>query len=167
MACDPTILPAAVFHAGPSRNMNWFTTAGDGGRRAGGTRPGGDQMNGAGKILCLGGGPAYEGEPATNAASVVTLDGNTASARAIGGMAFARAFAMSVVLPDGKVVTIGGMPMPRPFFDTDAVLEPGARSNLDNGARISRRPLSCSGSRIAHARCTNSVTLCSVSYFVC
>jgi galactose oxidase len=112
--------------------MNWFATNGDGGHRAAGTRPGGDQMNGnavmfeQGRILCLGGGRAYDSRPATNAASIVTLNGKQASARAIGGMAHARSYAMSVVLPDGKVVTIGGMPLPKPFFDTDAVMEPGA-----------------------------------------
>jgi hypothetical protein len=34
----------AVFHAGPHEDMNWFTTGGAGGRRAGGRWPGGDQM---------------------------------------------------------------------------------------------------------------------------
>jgi hypothetical protein len=126
-----------VFHAGPSQNMNWYTTGGDGGRRAGGTRPGGDQMNGnavmyaQGKILACGGALNYEQNAATSAASVITLAGNTASARATTPMAFARAFHMSVVLPDGKVVTVGGMPFPVPFDDTNAVLPAGAPPPLD------------------------------------
>jgi galactose oxidase len=113
--------------------MNWFTVAGAGGRRAGGTRPGGDQMNGnavmydTGKILALAGAPDYENKPATTAASVITLTGNTASARVTTSLTYSRAFCMSVVLPDGKVVTTGGMPLPVPFDDTNARLIPGAQ----------------------------------------
>jgi hypothetical protein len=113
--------------------MNWFATDGVGGQRDAGTRPGGDQMNGnavmyaAGKILAVGGASHYELTPAKSVASIITLGaGSTASAVATGSMAFARAFASSVVLPDGKVVTIGGMPYPVPFKDTDAVLPAGA-----------------------------------------
>jgi hypothetical protein len=132
--CTPLTAPRmrAVFHAGPSQNMNWFTTAGAGGRRVGGTRPGGDQMNGnavmydAGKILTLGGAAAYELSDGKAVASVITLSGKTASAVATGSMAFVRAFCTSVAMPDGKVLTIGGQPYPVPFSDTDAVLPAGA-----------------------------------------
>lgn len=36
----------AVFHAGPSKQMNWFGTAGSGSRESAGMRPGEDAMNG-------------------------------------------------------------------------------------------------------------------------
>jgi galactose oxidase len=130
---------AAVFHAGPSPAMHWFTTSGDGSVRAAGTRPGGDQMNGnavmyaAGKILTSGGAPAYDARKATSlaagaataAASIITLSGNSASVAAASPMKRARSFANSVVLPDGKVVVMGGMPSPVPFSDKNAVLVPG------------------------------------------
>lgn len=55
----------AVFHAGPSVNMNWFNIDGDGSQTPAGTRAGGsDQMNGnavmydSGKILTVAGAPS-------------------------------------------------------------------------------------------------------------
>ena len=51
----------AVFHAGPSVQMNWFNLEGDGSQRQAGNRQGGDMMNGnavmydSGKILTCGG----------------------------------------------------------------------------------------------------------------
>jgi galactose oxidase len=39
-------------------------------------------------------------------------------------MAFPRAFANAVVLPNGQVVVVGGQTVPDPFYDTDAVLIP-------------------------------------------
>ena len=82
----------------------------------------------AGKILTAGGGPAYQDRPAQATAAVITLTGTTASAKATASMKYARAYAMAPVLPDGKVVVIGGQPFPLPFTDTDAVLVPGACS---------------------------------------
>jgi galactose oxidase len=130
---------AAVFHAGPSSAMHWFTTSGDGSVRDAGRRPGGDQMNGnavmydTGKILTVGGGPAYNAESAssldagaaTAAASVITLAGNKASVLLTTPMKRARGFCNSVVLPDGKVVVIGGMAVPIIFSDIDPELVPG------------------------------------------
>jgi hypothetical protein len=141
--------PAAVFHAGPSKQMNFFTTKGTGGRRAAGTRPGGDQMNGnavmynTGKILCVGGAEDYDAPNsipakagvAKTAASIVTITapatGNpTASSKVVAPMKFQRSFASAVVLPDGKVVVVGGMPFPVAFSDEDAVLHPGMTPSL-------------------------------------
>jgi len=39
-------------------------------------------------------------------------------------MVFNRSFSNSVVLPDGKVLVLGGMPVPIPFSDVNAVLTP-------------------------------------------
>jgi galactose oxidase len=136
--------PSAVFHAGPSQAMNFFTTKGTGGRRAAGTRPGGDQMNGnavmyaSGKILCVGGANHYDGPNATptkdgvakTVASIVTITapatGNpTASSKVVGSMTFPRSYGNAVALPDGKVVVIGGMPFPVAFSDDDSILHPG------------------------------------------
>ncbi|HEU5473253.1 MAG TPA: discoidin domain-containing protein [Actinophytocola sp.] len=117
-----------VFQAGPSRQMNWYDTVG-----AGGTTPAGvraddaDAMNGnavmydVGKILTVGGAPAYQDSDATNRAYVIDINGGTATARRVASMANARAFAGSVVLPDGKVVVVGGQNRPVPFNDATAV----------------------------------------------
>ena len=122
----------AVLHAGPSTQMNWFTTDGDGGRRAAGERPGGDQMCGnavmyhTGKILACGGGPAYEDRPATDAASVLEIQGKNVKAREIKPLNKARSMANGVAMPDGKVLIVGGLPMPKVFSDRDWISEVGA-----------------------------------------
>jgi hypothetical protein len=128
-----------VFHAGPSDAMHWFTTSGDGSVRDAGRRGGGDQMNGnavmydAGKILTAGGAPAYDADYAatleqalaTASAFVITLTGTKVAVRRVAPMRYPRAFANSVVLPDGKVVVIGGQPFPVTFTDDNAVLVAG------------------------------------------
>jgi galactose oxidase len=118
-----------VFHAGPSKAMNWFNPAGNGSTTPAGPRGSdGDAMNGtavmydAGKILTLGGAPSYQNSNATTNAFVITLSGTTATVRAVPPMANARAFHNSVVLPDGKVVVFGGQTYPVPFSDDTSVL---------------------------------------------
>ena len=111
--------------------MNWFTTDGQGDRRSGGMRPGNDAMNGnavmydAGMILTLGGSVGYSERAAQATAALIALNGARASVRAIGDMAFARAYCNAVALPDGKVLVVGGQPFAETFTDTDAVLEAG------------------------------------------
>lgn len=123
-----------MFHAGPSEQMNWFTTGGAGGHRAAGKRPGGHQMNGnavmydTGKILTCGGATSYDGSPATDAAAVITLDGNDASVREVEPMNLARGMANAVALPDGKVLIVGGLATPLVFKDRDWRAPLGAHS---------------------------------------
>lgn len=82
-------------------------------------------MYDAGKILAAGGGPAYDGLAATAAASIITLTGTDATVAEATPMKRARSYANSVVLPDGKVVITGGMRIPKPFSDEDALLVAG------------------------------------------
>ncbi|KAL8772295.1 MAG: hypothetical protein Q9209_002507 [Squamulea sp. 1 TL-2023] len=125
----------SVFQAGPSKAMNWYTTVGTGGQKAAGLRgtdP--DAMNGNavmydalnGKILTVGGAPHYEDNQATGNARIVTIGapGTTASVAAIGNLAYARAFHNSVVMPDGKVLVVGGESYPIPFSDNTATNTP-------------------------------------------
>ncbi|KAL8916958.1 MAG: hypothetical protein Q9172_006042 [Xanthocarpia lactea] len=125
----------SVFQAGPSKAMNWYTTVGTGGQKTAGLRgtdP--DAMNGNaimydavnGKILTVGGAPNYEDNQATGNARIVTIGtpGQTASVAAIGNLAKARAFHNSVVMPDGKVLVLGGESYPIPFSDNTAILTP-------------------------------------------
>jgi galactose oxidase len=119
-----------VFHAGPSANMNWIDTNGSGSIVSAGSR--GDDaysMNGnavmvdIGKILKIGGAPAYENANATNRAYVIDINAGV-SVRNVAPMAYARAMHNSVVLPNGQVVIIGGQAYPVPFSDDRSVLAP-------------------------------------------
>ncbi len=120
-----------VFQAGPSKQMNWYGTGGQGSQAGAGFRANdGDSMNGnavmydalAGKILTLGGAANYQGGTATFNAHIITL-GNSfqnPNVQQINNMWYQRAFANSVVLPDGKVFITGGQVTPQPFSDDTA-----------------------------------------------
>jgi galactose oxidase len=129
-----------VFHAGPSKQMNWITTTGTGSISSAGARSDSqDAMNGnaimydVDKILTLGGAIAYQDSgsvvntQATQRAYTIDISrgvGQPVTVARTGDMAYARTFSNSVVLPDGTVVTFGGQQHPQPFTDTAAVLSP-------------------------------------------
>lgn len=127
-----------VFHAGPSAQMNWITTAGGGAINSAGSR-GSDpySINGnavlydIGKILKVGGAPAYQQGAgttyATNSAYLIDITAGvnqTPTVTQLAPMTYQRAFSNSVVLPNGSVVVIGGQSIPEPFTDTAAILAP-------------------------------------------
>ncbi|MEV6237603.1 galactose oxidase-like domain-containing protein [Lentzea sp. NPDC051838] len=109
--------------------MHWIDTAGRGKVTDAGTR-GNDAMNGnavmydIGKILTVGGAPAYDDSDASAAAYTVDITGNTPTVRRVADMAAARALQNSVVLPDGTVVVVGGQTRAVLFSDQNSVLEP-------------------------------------------
>jgi galactose oxidase len=123
-----------VFHAGPSKQTNWITTTGNGSITSAGNRAdSADAMNGnavmygIGKILTIGGATAYQGAQATNRAYTIDISGGPAKPVVFtrtSDMTYARAFNNSVVLPDGKVLVVGGQQYAQPFTDTGAVLSP-------------------------------------------
>ena len=131
---------SVAFHAGPSKKMNWITTAGAGSITGAGDRSDSpDAMNGnavmfdVGKILTVGGATAYQDSPpvvnvqATGRAYVIDITGGPADSvvvSRVSDMAYARSFCNSVVLPDGKVLVLGGQQHPQGFTDTGAVLSP-------------------------------------------
>jgi galactose oxidase len=119
-----------VFHAGPSRQMNWISTAGAGSITPAGPRSDSpDAMNGdavmydVGKILTVGGSTAYEKSPATARAYTIDINDGVAVARTA-DMAVTRSFASGVALPDGQVLVVGGQATPVPFTDTNARMSP-------------------------------------------
>ena len=70
-----------VFQAGPSRQMNWISTTGNGSITSAGNRSdSADAMNGnavmydVGKILTVGGAPAYDDTPATERAYTIDIN---------------------------------------------------------------------------------------------
>ncbi len=128
----------SVFQAGPSAQMNWITTSGAGTITSAGNR-GTDpySINGnavlydVGKILKVGGAPAYQQSTgttyATNSAYLIDISagpGTTPLVTQLTPMSYERAFSNSVVLPNGSVVVIGGQSIPQPFTDSAAILVP-------------------------------------------
>jgi galactose oxidase len=123
-----------VFHAGPSKQMNFFGTSGNGTSTPAGLR-GTDQhsqygnavMFSATQILTVGGATQQGGVPGSNRAHVITLSSSgsrVVSVQEASPMAFGRAFHSSVVLPDGTVLVTGGQSFPEIWTDYNAVFVP-------------------------------------------
>lgn len=119
-----------VFHAGPSRQMNWITTTGRGSITSAGLRSDSpDAMNGdavmydVGKILTVGGATAYNNAPGTARAYTIDINNGVKVTRAA-DLAFARSFANGVALPDGQVFVVGGQATASSFNDTSARMAP-------------------------------------------
>ena len=132
-----------VFQGGPSVAMNWYDTTGTGNQTSAGSRTGDtDAMCGdaamydavAGKILTVGGSPDYQDADATSNAHIITIGAPPAipTVQAIGNMAYQRAFANSVILPDGTVFITGGQVYANPFSDDTAQFTPELFNPADN-----------------------------------
>lgn len=119
-----------IFHAGPSKQMHWITTSGNGSVKKSVTRGNKDAMNGnavmydVGKILALGGAENYDSGPGSNRAYIIDINGNEAKVTRTGNMRHPRTLGNSAVLPNGEVVTIGGASEAILFSDKGAVLTP-------------------------------------------
>jgi hypothetical protein len=72
----------------------------------------------------MGGAPAYQNSSATNGAYKINIGSGTARVTQVGSMHYSRAFANSVVLPNGQVLTVGGQTYAVPFSDANSVLNP-------------------------------------------
>ncbi|WP_156955345.1 IPT/TIG domain-containing protein [Polaromonas glacialis] len=100
----------SVFNAGPEVFTRYLNTAGTGtwtgvgNRTFNGVRDYGSAvMYEPGKILTVGG-----GDPPTNTAEVIDLNTPNPTWRAVGSMSAARRSLNAVMLPDGKVLAVGG-----------------------------------------------------------
>jgi galactose oxidase len=129
-----------VFQAGPSKQMNWITTASNGSITGAGKRgTSADAMNGSavmygvGQIVTLGGATAYQDSgsvvdvQATSRAYTINIRGGPhrpVVVKRVSNMAYPRAFSNSVVLPNGEVLVVGGQQHPQTFTDTGAALSP-------------------------------------------
>lgn len=123
----------AVFQAGPSRQMHWYSTTGSGGVTSAGTRdPDSDAMCGVhvmydtGKIFTAAGTQSYTNSPALARSYLITINNPNQNPTVQRGpdLNYARAFANAVVLPDGTVLVTGGQTYARVFTDGDAALVP-------------------------------------------
>ncbi|WP_307073320.1 galactose oxidase-like domain-containing protein [Arthrobacter pascens] len=119
-----------VFHAGPSRQMNWISTTGNGSISSAGLRSDSpDAMNAnavmydVGKILTVGGATAYNRAPGTARAYTIDINNGVKVTRTA-DLAFARSFANGVALPDGQVFVVGGQATASSFNDTTARMAP-------------------------------------------
>ncbi|PPJ50090.1 hypothetical protein CBER1_05067 [Cercospora berteroae] len=124
----------SVFQAGPSRNMNWYYTAGQGSHAAAGKRDDIDAMCGVfqmydattGSIFTAGGAKDYEEAEALDHAHIINIDAPSGEAkvRRLPSMNRARVFANAVTMPNGQVMILGGQAYSRPFSDYRAVTVP-------------------------------------------
>jgi YVTN family beta-propeller protein len=120
-----------VLVAGPSPNMGWIDTRGNGSSVPAGRR-GDDQpalggpvvMYEAGKILKVGGATWNGNTPASAGAYLIDTTSAVASVRKLAPMAYPRMYANSVVLPNGQVLVVGGQTYVQEFSDSNAVLAP-------------------------------------------
>jgi len=131
-----------VFHAGPSAEMHWITTDGDGTIVSAGNRAddpysmnGNAVMYDIGLIFKAGGAPAYTsgrwGDAAATTRTYV-IDINAAIAdpqnpvvvRPTAPMTFPRTYANAVVLPTGQILVVGGQTPGVTFSDDNPVLIP-------------------------------------------
>jgi galactose oxidase len=121
----------SVLQAGPSQQMNWISTTGAGSITPAGKRgTSADAMNGnavyydVNKVITMGGSPSYQNSTATNQAYQIQIPaaGTNPTVTQSGSMTYPRAFANSVVLPNGQVVTMGGETYAVPFSDANSVL---------------------------------------------
>ena len=120
-----------VLMAGPSPEMAWIDTRGNGSSTPAGRR-GDDQpslggpvvMYEAGKILKVGGATWNGNVPATAGAYLIDTTGATAAVKKLAPMAYPRMYANSVALPNGQVLVVGGQTYVQEFSDSNAVLAP-------------------------------------------
>jgi galactose oxidase len=124
-----------LFVAGPTPNMLWYDTTGNGSSRFAGRR--GDDayatnnvtvMLETGRILSAGGNPNYNQAGAlqspSSANAYVTDINDAVTTRKVASMKSGRAFANGVVLPDGQVLVVGGVNHGKGFDDSGAIMTP-------------------------------------------
>lgn len=121
-----------VFQSGPMETIHWFDAEGQGDVEQFGARLGGDQarmfgsavMYDIGKILITGGNDPSQADASSNKAITVDLNGAAPSIQEVAPMTHKRTFQDSVVLPDGRVLVIGGTTVAKLFNDEGSVLQP-------------------------------------------
>jgi YVTN family beta-propeller protein len=126
-----------LFHGGPTRQMNWVTTAGAGSLTYSGVnvpgvlypKEGCFAMYDEGRILVAGGSAntnanSQDSSTGTSTSAAFTIDirGGTPVVQSAPSMSNARQFANSVILPNGEVMVIGGNTSGLKFNDTGSVL---------------------------------------------
>ncbi len=128
-----------LFHGGPTREMNWITTANGGSLSYAGVnvpgalypKEGCFAMYDEGQILVAGGSSSTSSGSvdsttgtSTGAAFTIDLRSGSPVVSSAPSMQYARQFCNSVILPNGEVIVIGGNTSGRKFNDTGSILTP-------------------------------------------
>lgn len=122
----------SVLQAGPSKQMNWYRTSGTGSVTSAGIRnSNNDQMCAVnvmydnGKIFAAGGSQSYSDSDGLKVAHRITINGvnRAPSVQQLPNMNYARAYANTVVLPNGQVFIAGGQTWAKGFSDRNSVLQ--------------------------------------------
>ncbi|MCX6858194.1 MAG: putative Ig domain-containing protein, partial [Verrucomicrobia bacterium] len=128
-----------LFHGGPTDQMNWITTAGNGSLTfANANVPGAHYpkegsfaMYNEGRIVVFGGAASTNTNPSdgstgvsTNLAFTIDIRGAQPVVAQTASMKFVRQFCNSVILPNGEVMVIGGNSSGLKFNDTGSILAP-------------------------------------------
>jgi YVTN family beta-propeller protein len=118
-----------VLYAGPAPDMKWINTNGTGSVRDAGRRGndvqsilGNTVMYDTGKVFKAGGGETNANTTPNSNAYVIDVTTGAAITQPVGNMIYPRGFQNSVVLPDGKIVIIGGQSYLQAFADSDSVM---------------------------------------------
>jgi galactose oxidase len=121
-----------LFVPGPTPNMQWYDVSANGVIQAAGQLGTEFKGNGTftmydvGKLLVAGGNPIHGSAQSPSIAKAYTIDinNNRVQAKQVPSMKYPRAYASSVIMPDGKVMIVGGIDNGLPFSDTGAILTP-------------------------------------------
>ncbi|MEM8906402.1 MAG: PA14 domain-containing protein, partial [Bacteroidota bacterium] len=122
-----------VLHAGPSSTMHWIDPNGTGSYTSAGQRgndgysiSGTTVMYDVGKILKVGGAGTFEEDtPANGRSYIIDMNGNgNPQVSQVDNLAQSRNYHNSVVLPNGEVLVIGGIPISDVFSDQNSRLTP-------------------------------------------
>lgn len=128
-----------LFHGGPTDEMNWITTIGNGSlTSANANVPGAHYpkegtfaMYNEGRILVMGGSANTNPNPSdgstgtsTNLAFTIDIRGSQPVVTPTSSMKFVRQFCNSAILPNGEVMVIGGNSSGLKFNDTGSILAP-------------------------------------------
>ncbi|QZO01441.1 kelch repeat-containing protein [Chenggangzhangella methanolivorans] len=118
-----------VLYAAPGPMMQWIDTTGTGRVTEAGRRgddvfasSGNALMYDAGKILKTGGSTQYTGAAASAASYEIDVSRGGAVTTKLTSMIYPRVYHNSVVLPDGRVLIVGGQTFGANFQDSDSVL---------------------------------------------
>lgn len=134
-----------IFHAGPSRAMLWYSTKNGGSVTSAGTRNATDDamcglnvMYDTGKILAAGGTPLYDDSASVTTSYIITIPqiGQQAKVQKVADLNHPRAFANTVVLPDGTVMVLGGQKRSRQFTDIESITYPELFSPVTNTWKV-------------------------------
>ena len=118
-----------VLYAAPHPTMRWIDTSGSGSVKVAAQRGDDDYatsgnalMYDTGRILKTGGSPTYSGSAASAKAYEIDIRTGAPAVTKLAPMIYPRAYHNTVVLPDGRVMLIGGQTYAQSFSDSNSVL---------------------------------------------